>query len=46
MPCAKLSDLFVDDQLKPLPIGVPGEIVVGGAGVSAGYLGITHVNCL
>lgn len=34
---------IVDDQLKPLPTGVPGEIVVGGAGVSAGYLGMDAV---
>lgn len=30
---------FVDAQLNPVPIGVPGEIVVGGPGVTAGYLG-------
>ncbi|KAJ5149740.1 hypothetical protein N7448_001318 [Penicillium atrosanguineum] len=34
---------IVDEQLKPLPIGVPGEVVVGGAGVSAGYLGLDSV---
>lgn len=29
---------FVDRDLKPVPVGVPGEIVVGGPGVTAGYL--------
>ncbi|KAI0439973.1 lovastatin nonaketide synthase [Xylaria telfairii] len=29
---------IVDEQLKPLPIGMPGEICIGGAGVSLGYL--------
>ncbi|KAB8336832.1 hypothetical protein FH972_021140 [Carpinus fangiana] len=29
---------ILDKNLKPLPVGMPGEIVVGGAGVSIGYL--------
>lgn len=29
---------ILDDQLKPVPVEMPGEIVVGGAGVSIGYL--------
>lgn len=28
----------VDEQLKPVPAGMPGEICLGGAGVSKGYL--------
>lgn len=28
----------VDEQLKPVPVGCPGEIVVSGVGVSMGYL--------
>ena len=28
----------VDEQLKPVPVGMPGEICLGGAGVSLGYL--------
>ncbi|KAL8725084.1 MAG: hypothetical protein Q9166_007578 [cf. Caloplaca sp. 2 TL-2023] len=28
----------VDEQLKPLPAGMPGEVCIGGAGVSLGYL--------
>ena len=31
--------LIVDSQLKLLPLAVPGEIVIGGAGVGKGYLG-------
>jgi thioesterase domain-containing protein/acyl carrier protein len=29
----------VDRHLKPVPIGVPGEILISGAGVAAGYIG-------
>ena len=32
------SSYVVDNNLNPLPVGIPGEIVVGGAGVSPGYL--------
>ncbi|KAJ5311844.1 hypothetical protein N7476_007704 [Penicillium atrosanguineum] len=32
------SIYIVDDDLKPVPIGVPGEVVVGGAGIAQGYL--------
>lgn len=28
----------VDEELRPLPIGMPGELCIGGAGVSLGYL--------
>ncbi|RAL03665.1 uncharacterized protein BO80DRAFT_400692 [Aspergillus ibericus CBS 121593] len=28
----------VDEQLRPLPAGMPGEICIGGAGVAVGYL--------
>ncbi|KFY29675.1 hypothetical protein V494_08556 [Pseudogymnoascus sp. VKM F-4513 (FW-928)] len=31
------SAYVVDKDLKPLPIGIAGEIVIGGAGVAAGY---------
>ncbi|KAI0172766.1 lovastatin nonaketide synthase [Hypoxylon sp. FL1284] len=29
---------ILDENLKPLPAGMPGEVVIGGAGVSLGYL--------
>ena len=29
---------ILDEHLRPLPAGMPGEIVMGGAGVSMGYL--------
>lgn len=32
------SVYIVDDSLKPVPIGMPGEVLVGGSGVSIGYL--------
>ena len=30
---------IVNEKLEPVPVGVPGEIVLGGVGVAMGYLG-------
>lgn len=32
------SVYILDQRLNPLPVGFPGEIVIGGAGISSGYL--------
>lgn len=37
-PIPDLSLYVLDEGLEPTPIGVPGEIYVGGMGVSRGYL--------
>ena len=37
-PAPNYAVYVVDERLNLLPVGVPGEIVVGGAGVTAGYL--------
>jgi hybrid polyketide synthase/nonribosomal peptide synthetase ACE1 len=29
---------IVDEQMRPMPVGMPGEVCLGGAGVSLGYL--------
>ena len=39
VPIADLSLTVMDRNLTPAPIGVPGELVVGGAGLARGYLG-------
>jgi amino acid adenylation domain-containing protein/FkbM family methyltransferase len=38
-PIPDLAVYVLDDRLEPAPIGVRGEVYVGGAGVSRGYLG-------
>ncbi|HEX8694770.1 MAG TPA: non-ribosomal peptide synthase/polyketide synthase, partial [Longimicrobium sp.] len=39
VPIPDLRLYLLDGALRPVPLGVPGEIHVGGAGVSRGYLG-------
>lgn len=42
-PLPNYSIYVLDEQLRPVPIGMQGEIFVGGAGVSAGYIGNTEL---
>ncbi|MGI8842348.1 MAG: non-ribosomal peptide synthetase, partial [Gemmatimonadaceae bacterium] len=37
-PITNVHVYVLDDQARPLPVGVPGELWIGGAGVSTGYL--------
>jgi amino acid adenylation domain-containing protein len=37
-PISNANTYVLDQNLRPLPIGVPGELCLGGAGLSRGYL--------
>ncbi|HEY2157300.1 MAG TPA: amino acid adenylation domain-containing protein [Isosphaeraceae bacterium] len=38
-PIANVQVHILDARLRPLPIGVPGELCIGGRGIARGYLG-------
>lgn len=44
VPIPDLQIYLVDEDLKPVPKGTPGEICVGGAGVARGYLNRPDLN--
>lgn len=37
-PLINYSFYIVDEELCPVPVGVPGQVMIGGAGTGAGYL--------
>ena len=43
-PFANQQVYILDSRMQPVPIGVPGEIYIGGLGVARGYLNRSHLS--